>query len=103
MVDLTGLVGVALCENGIGMKQLGWYRFADGDAWSVKAPSVSREGFYMYANDHRRGFDVYKWAPQAAATGSVSGGRWLNPAQALDASRSLGSDAQLGRVCILKR
>ena len=103
VVDLTGLVGVALGENGIGMKQLGWYRFADGDAWSVKAPSVSREGFYMYANDHRRGFDVYKWAPAAAEAGSVSAGRWLNSAQALSASRQLGDAAKLGGVCILRR
>ncbi len=66
VVDLSGLVGVALGENGVGMKQLGWYRFADGDTWSVKAPSVSRDGFYMYGNDHRRGFDVYKWTPAAA-------------------------------------
>ena len=40
VVDLSGLVGVALGENGVGMKQLGWYRFADGDTWSVKAPFV---------------------------------------------------------------
>jgi hypothetical protein len=103
VVDLSGLVGVALGESGIGMKQLGWFRFPDGDVWSVKAPSVSRDGFYMYANDHRRGFDVYKWAPAAARAGSVSSGRWLNAAQALRASRQLGGAAQLGGVCILRK
>jgi hypothetical protein len=101
VVDLSGLVGVALGANGIGMKQLGWYRFADGDAWSVKAPFVSRDGFYMYANDHRRGFDVYKWTP--AATGeSVSAGQWLSAKQALDAARQLGTGAKVGSICILR-
>jgi hypothetical protein len=101
VVDLSGLVGVALGANGIGMKQLGWYRFADGDTWSVKAPTVSREGFYMYANDHRRGFDVYKWTPAAAGT-SVSAGQWLNAKQALNASRQLTAGAKVGSVCILR-
>ena len=101
VVDLSGLVGVALGANGVGMKQLGWYRFADGDAWSVKAPVVSRDGFYMYANDHRRGFDVYKWAP-AAAESSVSAGKWLNAKQALNASRQIGAGAKVGSVCILR-
>ena len=93
VVDLSGLVGVALGENGVGMKQLGWYRFADGDTWSVKAPFVSRDGFYMYGNDHARGFDVYKWTP-AAAGESVSAGQWLNAKQALNASRQIGAGAK---------
>ena len=92
VVDLSGLVGVALGKNGVGMKQLGCYRFADSNTWAVKAPSVSRDGFYLYGNDHRRGFDVYKWTPAAAAE-SVSAGKWLNAAQALDASREIAPAA----------
>ena len=100
VVDLSGLVGLALGENGVGMKQLGWYRFADGDTWAVKAPSVSRDGFYMYGNDHRRGFDVYRYAPETAE-GAVSAGRWLSVGESLAASRMLGTDAQVGGVCLL--
>lgn len=91
VVDLSGLLGVALGDKGVGMKQLGWYRFADSNAWSVKAPFVDRDGFYMYANDHTRGFDVYKWTPGAAA--SVSPGVWMSPERALQAAnarRALG-------------
>jgi hypothetical protein len=102
VVDLSGLVGVALGKNGVGMKQLGWYRFKDGDTWSVKAPFVSRDGFYMYGNDHRRGFDVYKWTPAPAAA-AVSAGQWLNVSQALKASRTLKTTgARLGSVCLLQ-
>ena len=102
VVDLSGLVGVALGKNGVGMKQLGWYRFADGDVWAVKAPSVSRDGFYMYGNDHRRGFDVYRWSPEAAAAGEVSRGSWLNRRQAAKAARALDAGiTRVGSICLL--
>jgi CMP/dCMP kinase len=39
VVDLSGLVGVALGRSGSGMKELGWYRFPDSDTWAVKAPA----------------------------------------------------------------
>jgi hypothetical protein len=55
----------------------------------------------MYGNDHRRGFDVYKWTPAAAGT-SVSAGQWLNAEQALKASRKLAAGARVGSVCILR-
>jgi hypothetical protein len=102
VVDLSNLVGVALGGNGVGMKQVGWYRFADGDTWSVKAPFVSRDGFYMYGNDHRRGFDVYKWTPAAGGSSTASAGQWLNAKQALNASRAIGAGAKVGSVCILR-
>lgn len=86
VVDLSGLVGVALGGAGVGMKQLGWYRFKDSNTWAVKAPFADRKGFYLYGNDHRRGFDVYRWTPGKAA-GAVSPGRWLTPEQALAAQR----------------
>ena len=56
----------------------------------------------MYGNDHRRGFDVYKWTP-AAAGSSVSAGKWLNAEQALNVSRQLADGAKVvGSVCILR-
>jgi hypothetical protein len=102
VVDLSGLVGVALGENGVGMKQLGWYRFPDSDTWAVKAPFVSRSGFYLYGNDHARGFDVYRWRPSAA--GAASAGRWLSPEEAAAASQRLrvaGAGARLTAICLL--
>ena len=86
VVDLTGLVGVALGKNGIGMKELGFFRFPDSNTWAVKAPSASRDGFYLYGNDHRRGFDVYRYEPAATATGRDT---WRSPEQALAAAESL--------------
>ena len=99
VVDISGLVGVALGTNGIGMKQLGSYRFPDSNTWAVKAPFVSRKGFYLYGNDHRRGFDVYRWTPGAGS----SAGTWFTPEQALAATRSLlrSGGATLGAVCLL--
>jgi hypothetical protein len=89
VVDLSGLVGVALGKSGVGMKQLGFYYFEDkaagaraSNTWAVKAPKTSRDGsFYLYGNDQNRGFDVYKFDNAAPATTEV--GRWMTPQQAL--------------------
>jgi hypothetical protein len=85
VVDLSGLVGVALGENGVGMKELGFYRFPDSNTWAVKAPHVDREnGFYFYGNDMNRGMDVYHFAGSASgAEESRATGTWLSPAEAL--------------------
>jgi hypothetical protein len=101
VVDISGLAGVALGERGIGMKQLGSYRFPDSNTWAVKAPFASRKGFYLYGNDHRRGFDVYKWTPGTAS----SPGTWFTPGQALSATRALlrSGRVQVGGACLLTR
>src|SRR3954454_19245035 len=85
VVDLSGLVGVALGKNGFGMKQLAWYKFPDSDTWAAKTLTADRKGFYFFGNDKRRGFDVYKYEPSA----SVSPGTWLSPELALQAARRL--------------
>ena len=85
VVDLSGLVGVALGKAGVGMKQVGYYRFPDSNTWAVKAPEASRDGFYMYGNDQQRGFDVYRYQPTAATTASAdaaAASQWLTPAEA---------------------
>jgi hypothetical protein len=104
VVDLSGLVGVALGGRGVGMKQVGWYRFANSDTWAVKAPFADRKGFYLYGNDQKRGFDVYRWTPAAGA--SVDSGTWMSPEQQLAAQRTakaLGGEPQRGGVCLLLR
>jgi hypothetical protein len=82
VVDLSGLVGVALGGNGVGMKQVGYYRFPDSNTWAVKAPFANRKGFYLYGNDIQRGFDVYRYAPTAASTAAAGlPSSWLSPAE----------------------
>jgi hypothetical protein len=100
VVDLSGLVGAALGKNGVGMKQLGFYRFPDSDTWSVKTPSAKRSGFHMYGNDMARGFDVYRWQPgTTSATGT-----WMTAAQHRRAQKRAGASGgalQLQAVCLL--
>jgi hypothetical protein len=82
VVDLSGIVGVALGGNGVGMSELGFYRFPDSNTWAVKAPTVSRDGFYLYGNDQDRGFDVYRYEPSdSAGATATAAGQWLTPAQ----------------------
>ena len=102
VVDLSGLVGAALEKNGVGMKQLGSYRFPDSDTWSVKAPRVSRDGFTMYADDHRRGFDVYRYEPGGAAAAET--GTWMTAAehaQALQRFSADGGKVSVAALCLL--
>jgi hypothetical protein len=79
VVDLSGLVGVALGRNGVGMKEVGSFRFPDSNTWAVKASKASRKGFHLFGNDQNRGFDVYRYRP--ALEGTADRGTWLTPAQ----------------------
>ncbi len=109
VVDLKGLVGVALGNRGVGMKQLGFYYFEDqaagaraSNTWAVKAPRTSRDGsFYLYGNDHNRGFDVYRFDNGAAP--ATEGGQWMTPKQALKMTQQLkASNVKLGKpFCLL--
>jgi hypothetical protein len=82
VVDLSGLAGISLGGAqiaGQGMRELGFYRFANANSWSAKTPSIDANGdFYLYGNDIERGLDVYRFDRQAAA--SSSDGTWLTPA-----------------------
>jgi hypothetical protein len=84
VVDLSGLVGVALGQAGMGMRELASLRFDDSDTWAVKAPHVSRdEPFHIYGNDQARGFDVYRVDLTDPATVSATPGEWLTADQIL--------------------
>lgn len=103
VVDLSGIVGVALGKTGVGMSQLGFYRFSDSNTWAVKAPSVSRDGFYLYGNDQDRGFDVYRYEPTGSTAQAT--GQWLTPAQVQ--ARSLAApkvelSAETAPYCLLR-
>ena len=80
VVDLSGLIGVALGGNGVGMKQVGSYRFPDSNTWAVKAPKANRKGFYLYGNDIQRGFDVYRYTADTTPT-AEGADLWLTPAE----------------------
>ena len=103
VVDLSGIIGVALGKNGVGMKQLGFYRFPDSNTWAVKAPQVSRDGFYLYGNDLNRGFDVYRYAPAKAPAEAT--GQWLTPAQVSARSAAtpkVALTAETAPLCLLR-
>jgi hypothetical protein len=84
VVDLSGLAGISLGGAqlvGQGMREIGFYRFANANSWSAKTPSIdpATGDFYLYGNDIERGLDIYRFDGQAAE--SASAGRWLKPAQ----------------------
>ena len=76
VVDISGLVGVALGGNGVGMKEIAHARFPDAVTWAVKTPAVTPDGsFHLYGNDMNRGLDVYRFNPTADLSDGV--GTWL--------------------------
>lgn len=55
----SGQVGIG---DGVGMREVGNYFFADSDTWSFKTNRIAADGsFYGYGNDLTRGFDVYRF------------------------------------------
>ena len=84
VVDLAGLTGISLAGQqvvGEGMKEIGYYRIQNMDAWSAKTPEIGDDGsFHLFANDIARGLDVYKF--DGAAAESAKKGTWMGAAQA---------------------
>jgi hypothetical protein len=103
ILDLGALAGVSVGKTGMGIKQLGYYRFTDSDTWAAKAVRAERGGFYLFGNDKRRGFDVYRYEP-TPGTALRSTGRWLTPVQFAAAQarwRGAGGTVALGGLCFL--
>jgi hypothetical protein len=91
VIDLSGLTGISLGGTqltGAGMKEVGFYQIQGMDSWSAKTPRIDpRTGdFYLYGNDTVRGLDVYRFS--GAGEPSARQGRWMTPAQALDAAQA---------------
>ena len=88
VVDISGLIGLSVGAQpvgnvGAGMKEVGFFNFADSITWSVKTNKINEDGsFYMFGNDMNRGLDVYHFTRPTAAM-NVEPGVWLTPAQAL--------------------
>jgi hypothetical protein len=111
VVDLSGLVGVALGNGSVagqrlpGMRQLGFHRFTDSDTWAAKTPVIEEDGsFYLYGNDQVRGLDVYRF--DASKPVSASTGTWMSPAAhagAVAALPKVALSAETGPFCLLPK
>jgi hypothetical protein len=109
VVDISGLVGVALGANGaVGMREVGFWRVPSSDSWSFKTNDIG-DGteFYAYSNDIARGMDIVRYdAEGTAATRGTGQDRWYSAAElaagALGAPRAL-LDPGYRPVCLLPR
>lgn len=99
ILDLSALAGITVGGTGVGIKQLGWYRFTDSDTWAAKAVRAQRGGFYLFGNDKRRGFDVYRYDRKPGT--AVAAGRWLTPVQAAGLLRRGSGRVSLAGLCFL--
>jgi hypothetical protein len=89
VLDLSGLADVPVAASagvtgqsvGVGVREVGFFRFPDSDTWSAKVMRWEEDGSaHVFAVDQTRGFDVYRY--DATAPAAVDGGRWLTPLQA---------------------
>jgi hypothetical protein len=100
VVDISGLVGVALGATGVGMQEIAHARFADSMTWSAKTPRIAPDGsFHLYGNDMNRGLDVYRFDPSAAPADGL--GTWLAGAGAPAVETSTMS-ADYRPFCLLR-
>lgn len=86
IVDISGLAGVsvgaapAVGNTPMGMREVGYRYFEDSESWVAKIHKFEDDGSaYVFSNDITRGFDVFKYTPDAPA--STDGGTWLNASQ----------------------
>ena len=95
VIDISGLVGLSLGPDevtgtvGPGMQEVGYLRFENSDTWTAKTNRIEPDGsFYLYSNDHQRGFEVLRYTPPVrildGVPAGIDPGRWLTPAQALE-------------------
>ena len=69
VLDVKELAGVSFGADGTGIKDLGYGRWAQGEAWAGKTPRASAtEPFTVYTNDTIRGFDAWQVNPSAPVT-----------------------------------
>ncbi len=85
VLDISGIgpgvsVGFGGQEPRMGIRRLGYWKVAFGDAWSAKMDDRG----YVYTGDTQRGMDIVRYSAETPA--SVEPGVWLTPAQALERS-----------------
>lgn len=96
VIDISGLIGLSVGPDeatgtvGPGMREVGFLRFENSDTWTAKTNRIEPDGsFYLYANDHQRGFEVLRYTPPPeglvdGGPDDIDPGRWLTPSEALD-------------------
>lgn len=112
VIDISGLIGSGLIGLSAGpdertgtvgpaMREVGFLRFANSDTWTAKTNRIARDGsFYLYANDHERGFEVMRFTPPPAGLldggpDGIDPGRWLSPAETMaEASKRRSEQGQ---------
>jgi hypothetical protein len=90
VLDLSSLTGIGIggaTLTGEGVREIGFARFADSDTWAVKTPKIHpvKGDFYLYANDIRRGLDVFKFKGNGQPPGkskSTGNGKWRSGSEA---------------------
>ncbi|HVM27796.1 MAG TPA: hypothetical protein VM433_09000 [Mycobacteriales bacterium] len=86
VVDISGLVGASVGvspEVGgnlpMGMREVAYRWFDNSETWASKIHKFEADGSaYVFANDLKRGLDVFKYQPDAPA--SADGGQWQDAA-----------------------
>jgi hypothetical protein len=106
VIDLSGLVGVAAGVTqetgtvGVGMREIGYGHFDDGDVWAAKTNRIAEDGsFYIFAADTARMLDVWRFTP-GGETSAETAGAWLSPQEALAAKH--GSTQTTTTACLLR-
>ena len=93
VLDLSGLTGISLGGaqlGGEGVKEIGFARFpaASGeepsDTWAAKTPKIHpvTGDFFLYANDIRRGLDIWRFDGDGTPPGRGDRGRWMSGSEA---------------------
>lgn len=117
VIDFSGLIGLSAGPDetrgtvGPGMREVGYLRYQNSDTWTAKTNRIARDGsFFLYVNDHQRGFEVLRYTPPprgllSGGPGGIDPGRWLTPAQALDETlerrETTPADPSAAPYCVL--
>jgi hypothetical protein len=104
VLDLASLAGISFGAQGTGIVELGYGRFAQGEAWAGKSPAgtVRRDApFSVYTNDTMRGFDAWQVDLRQPARRSAGSMKVEFVPAALEAARTRTTAGATTLVCRL--
>jgi hypothetical protein len=88
ILDLSGLVGLSAGiseedgSRGVGIREVGYAHFDDGDVWATKTNRIAADGsFYVFAADTARMLDVFH--VESGASTATPGGLWVSAGEAV--------------------
>lgn len=109
VLDLTGLVGISAGVDetvgslGLGIREVAYAHFDDGDVWATKTNRIEDGAFYVYAADTARMLDIFH--VDLTAPTSDDPGSWLTAeataARALTSPRP-NDDGTLQLSCFIR-